>query len=143
MSDDLDDDPEDDPVADENDGAFLFAAPGEESDWDDPESKLGDLESITDDHESKIDDLESEVEDLITSITALESQVKELENAIEGGAILIKVLYGYLLPAWALGMAVSVALSWQRNHSTLWALFHGVISWFYLFYYWITTITNR
>lgn len=34
-----------------------------------------------------------------------------------------------------LGVVVAVALSWGANHSVLWAIFHGFLSWFYVIYY--------
>jgi hypothetical protein len=37
-----------------------------------------------------------------------------------------------------LGAALAVAISWTTNQSILWALFHGVLSWFYVIYFAIT-----
>jgi hypothetical protein len=34
-----------------------------------------------------------------------------------------------------LGAALAVAISWSTNQSILWALVHGVLSWFYVIYY--------
>jgi hypothetical protein len=34
-----------------------------------------------------------------------------------------------------LGTALAVTISWSVNHSILWALIHGVCSWFYVIYY--------
>lgn len=38
-----------------------------------------------------------------------------------------------------LGGAIAVAISWSRNKSVLWAIVHGILSWFYVIYY----ILNR
>ena len=34
-----------------------------------------------------------------------------------------------------LGSAVAVAISWSLHKSILWAIVHGVLSWFYVLYY--------
>ena len=34
-----------------------------------------------------------------------------------------------------LGSALAVAMSWTKNQSILWAIFHGAISWIYVIYY--------
>jgi hypothetical protein len=36
-----------------------------------------------------------------------------------------------------LGVVIAVALSWSANHSILWAIVHGFLSWFYIIYYFI------
>ena len=33
------------------------------------------------------------------------------------------------------GSAMAIAISWSVNKSLLWAIFHGVLSWFYVIYY--------
>ena len=35
----------------------------------------------------------------------------------------------------SLGVEIAVALSWGANHSILWAIIHGFLSWFYVIYY--------
>lgn len=37
-----------------------------------------------------------------------------------------------------LGSAIAVAISWSVNHSVLWCIFHGFLSWFYVIYFAIT-----
>ena len=34
-----------------------------------------------------------------------------------------------------LGTVIAVVLSWQSNRSILWAIFHGICSWFYVVYW--------
>lgn len=34
-----------------------------------------------------------------------------------------------------IGIAIAVAISWSVNKSILWAIVHGVFSWFYVIYY--------
>lgn len=34
-----------------------------------------------------------------------------------------------------LGSALAVTISWSLHQSILWAMFHGVFSWFYVIYY--------
>lgn len=36
------------------------------------------------------------------------------------------------------GSALAIAISWSTNKSILWAIVHGVFSWFYVVYYAIT-----
>ncbi|MEX2180908.1 MAG: hypothetical protein WD771_02620 [Gemmatimonadaceae bacterium] len=33
------------------------------------------------------------------------------------------------------GSALAIAISWSVNHSVLWAIVHGIFSWFYVVYY--------
>jgi len=35
----------------------------------------------------------------------------------------------------SMGCALSMILSWSANHSILWAMLHGVLSWFYVIYF--------
>ena len=37
-----------------------------------------------------------------------------------------------------LGSALAVAISWSINKSIIWAVVHGVFSWFYVIYYALT-----
>lgn len=36
------------------------------------------------------------------------------------------------------GVALAVSISWSLHKSILWALLHGLLSWFYVVYYAIT-----
>jgi len=36
------------------------------------------------------------------------------------------------------GTALAIAISWSQNHSILWAIIHGILSWLYVIYYAIT-----
>lgn len=36
------------------------------------------------------------------------------------------------------GSALAIAISWSQNQSILWAILHGVFSWFYVIYFAIT-----
>lgn len=38
----------------------------------------------------------------------------------------------------SMGSALAMILSWDRSHSILWAIFHGILSWIYVIYYAIT-----
>jgi hypothetical protein len=33
------------------------------------------------------------------------------------------------------GTALAIAISWSHNHSILWAIVHGLLSWLYVVYY--------
>lgn len=35
----------------------------------------------------------------------------------------------------SLGSALAIAISWSLNKSVLWAILHGIFSWFYVIYY--------
>jgi hypothetical protein len=37
-----------------------------------------------------------------------------------------------------LGSAIAVTASWSRNKSILWAIIHGILSWFYVIYFYFT-----
>jgi hypothetical protein len=39
------------------------------------------------------------------------------------------------LGAWLLGSIIAVVLSWSRNASILWCIFHGILSWLYVVYF--------
>ena len=36
------------------------------------------------------------------------------------------------------GTALAIAISWHAHQSILWAMLHGVFSWFYVIYYAVT-----
>ena len=38
----------------------------------------------------------------------------------------------------SLGSALAIAISWSVNHSILWAIIHGILSWLYVIYYALT-----
>jgi hypothetical protein len=33
------------------------------------------------------------------------------------------------------GSALAIAISWSANKSIIWAIIHGILSWFYVIYY--------
>ncbi len=35
----------------------------------------------------------------------------------------------------SMGSALAIAISWSQHQSILWAIFHGLCSWFYVAYY--------
>ena len=41
----------------------------------------------------------------------------------------------------SMGTALAMTISWSVNKSILWALIHGVFSWFYVIYFAITRST--
>ncbi len=36
------------------------------------------------------------------------------------------------------GSALAIAISWSANHSILWAIVHGILSWIYVLYFALT-----
>ena len=42
-----------------------------------------------------------------------------------------------------LGSVIAVACSWTRNHSILWAILHGILSWLYVIYFALTRENNE
>ena len=36
------------------------------------------------------------------------------------------------------GSALAIAISWTEHHSILWAIIHGIFSWFYVVWYALT-----
>jgi ABC-type Fe3+-siderophore transport system permease subunit len=41
------------------------------------------------------------------------------------------------------GTVLAIVCSWQRNRSILWAMLHGVFSWFYVIYFAATRTTDE
>jgi hypothetical protein len=39
------------------------------------------------------------------------------------------------------GSALAIAISWSQHHSILWAIIHGILSWFYVVWYALTRTT--
>lgn len=39
---------------------------------------------------------------------------------------------------WGFGSVLAITISWLANQSILWAIFHGLISWFYIAYFALT-----
>ena len=37
-----------------------------------------------------------------------------------------------------LGSALAIVISWSLHHSILWAIVHGIFSWFYVIYFALT-----
>jgi len=35
----------------------------------------------------------------------------------------------------SMGCALAMILSWSANHSILWAILHGILSWLYVLYF--------
>ena len=44
-------------------------------------------------------------------------------------------LAGCLTILYAPGMTLAMIISWELNHSILWAIIHGYLSWGYIVYY--------
>lgn len=36
------------------------------------------------------------------------------------------------------GTALAITISWSQNHSILWAILHGILSWLYVIYFALT-----
>jgi hypothetical protein len=36
---------------------------------------------------------------------------------------------------WGFGSMLAITISWSLNHSILWMILHGIVSWFYVLYY--------
>ena len=36
------------------------------------------------------------------------------------------------------GSALAIVISWSQNHSILWAIVHGILSWLYVIYFALT-----
>jgi hypothetical protein len=67
-----------------------------------------------------------------TDRTDLESRVADLENATEKNGSGSEVGCGAAF--YSLGATLSVVISWEANHTVLWAVLHGFLSWFYVIY---------
>ncbi len=50
----------------------------------------------------------------------------------------LSAIIGYMMiTAISFGSVLALVMSWTRNRSVLWAVFHGWCSWFYVIYYWM------
>jgi hypothetical protein len=48
----------------------------------------------------------------------------------------LTVLLGYVsLATFSFGSILALIISWSRNASVRWAIFHGWLGWFYVLYY--------
>lgn len=54
-------------------------------------------------------------------------------NRLEVGMKKVKIKVGS--SGIMMGSALAMIISWSVNHSILWAMLHGVCSWFYVVYY--------
>ncbi len=36
---------------------------------------------------------------------------------------------------WGFGSMLAITISWSVNHSILWMILHGILSWLYVIYY--------
>jgi hypothetical protein len=61
----------------------------------------------------------------------LEQRVEQLESASRRGEAGLSLGY-------AMGMTLAMILSWSRNASILWCMFHGLFSWAYVIYVAVT-----
>ena len=46
--------------------------------------------------------------------------------------------FGCLTGGISMGSALAMILSFDRSHSILWAIFHGILSWIYVIYFALT-----
>ena len=60
-----------------------------------------------------------------------------LMHAMLSGAVAPAVQEGGT-QAICLGTSIAVVCSWHRNKSILWAILHGVLTWFYVIYFALT-----
>ncbi len=63
----------------------------------------------------------------------LESRVSDLEERV--GNAQSNSGAGCVVAIYSLGASLSVVLSWHANHSVLWAILHGLLSWLYVIYF--------
>jgi hypothetical protein len=77
------------------------------------------------DHLAGSENFEPEAVSQMDRIDELESRVVKLETRVSEG----------LTFTYALGMAIAVVLSWSRNHSILWCILHGALSFTYVVYF--------
>jgi len=73
----------------------------------------------------KIKDLESKVKDLESKVNDLE--LKKHHHSSSRGR-------GYMT-FYAVGSVIATIISWDANHSVLWAILHCFSSWFYIIYH--------
>jgi hypothetical protein len=74
------------------------------------------------------DDMNLSLDELEVRVEQLEGQVSELGSQLQASQTAGIGFYG-------LGTAIAVVLSWSRNASILWCIFHGITSWIYVVYF--------
>ncbi|PYU06838.1 MAG: hypothetical protein DMG33_06620 [Acidobacteria bacterium] len=72
---------------------------------------------------------EESPEDVDSRLEDFESRLEDLEAGAGAGG------YGAASAGYGLGATLAVILSWESNHAIIWALLHGLLSWFYVIYY--------
>lgn len=45
---------------------------------------------------------------------------------------------GWIRDGMTMGAVLAIVLSWSRNQSILWAIFHGIFSWLYVLWFALT-----
>jgi hypothetical protein len=67
----------------------------------------------------------------LTLLTALALIACDNDRQVTGNTTYIREGVG-------LGSIIAVVASWSRNQSILWAILHGIFSWFYVIYFALT-----
>jgi len=57
-------------------------------------------------------------------------------------AIMVVILGYIILAVIGFGPVLALIISWNRNSSLLWAIFHGWLGWFYVIYYYFRLRTK-
>ena len=59
-------------------------------------------------------------------------KTKEKEKVMNESEIVVKLNVDHFMVA---GAPLAMIISWSVNKSILWAILHGIFSWFYVIYY--------
>lgn len=88
--------------------------------------------SIEDEVEAESSDFEN-----VLPTAELEERVAELEERLDGleGWSRVEGRGPGLTLGYGMGMVLAMILSWFRNGSILWCIFHGLLSWVYVIYF--------
>ncbi len=71
-------------------------------------------------------------DELREEIDELKQRLDELESETDGGSA--RGSAGLSL-GYAMGMSIAIVLSWSYDHSILWCVLHGLLSWAYVIYF--------
>jgi hypothetical protein len=56
------------------------------------------------------------------------------EAKLEAITFVVRIVAAVSL-VYFLGLSIAVAISWESNHSILWAMLHGILSWLFVIYH--------
>jgi tetrahydromethanopterin S-methyltransferase subunit G len=76
--------------------------------------------------------MDNDADEVSDRLDELELRVEDVESGESRGEAGLTLGY-------AMGMTLAMILSWERSHSILWCMLHGLFSWGYVIYFAVTS----